>query len=908
MTVLSIPQLETAETQTTAPLLPSFLYYPTPAEMDAGLSEKGFRLDAGIEAVIAGRFARQQAATLPGRVIHSAKSWLCHGGVDREGRILPWQSEEIPAGKRLSPVSASACLLGILASAWKDHFSGMRGATPDFEQQEIIVTVPASFDEAAQSLTREAAGQAGFPKRIRLIEEPQAAFYHWLEKKGDSRTLLSLLPVLREKEQHVLICDIGGGTSDFSLFCVDPLSSEEKHPSIKRVAVSDHLLLGGDNIDLALSHEMETRLLGTERKLTSRQWSFLVAEMRRLKERVLSRETAGECAQPDPAESYTVAVPGTGASLLAESLSAVISRDEIRERIAEGFFPLCSADARPSKPAGGFKEMGLPYPRDPAITHHLAAFLRGRRIDAVLFNGGTLKPLFLQQRMTDTLAAWQEGSPPLNLFNDDLDLSVARGAACYGKVLRQPFGRISGGYPHSVYLELQAPGKKAAPRLLCILPKGFEEGQTVRIDSLDLKLILGKPVRFQPYYSNYRPDDTPGEIVNLDEEEFHPLPPLQTQVARREGMEKQGGDRVEIFLETTLTELGLLEVTCIHSGDSGDYRWDLSFNLRRPSEAEAGSDEINPEVSARQLEQGVEAIEAVFGKKKTEATDKVKPRRLQRDLQTIFGRERTEWNLALLRSLWHPLHKGMTRKGRSVDHEATWLNLAGFVLRPGYGAELDPIRMEELWRLNALQLAFPREKRIVNQLWILWRRTAGGLDSEQQAEILKKILPPLRNKTAEGAEIFRLAGSLERIDLKIKAELAKDFVSIIKEGRAKGSIADPIWALGRILGRIPLYAGPDAVLAPSMVEKTFGELQDLDWSAPSLQGLNEAFSNAARVTGIREKDISSEVRSGILKKLEISGASEKAIRVVREYVPVEQADQVSLFGESLPAGLVLAKG
>lgn len=890
--MLEVRQLETGDSVTEQVILPSFLYFPLPEEQ-AALPEGGsFSLSEKPKVV--GRFARRQSAGLPGRVIHSAKSWLCHGGIDREGPILPWQSEEIPPSERLSPVEASAHYLGLLRATWNEKF----GASAPFDQQEIVVTVPASFDEAAQRLTLEAASAARFPRSVRLLEEPQGAFYYWLNRHGQGRDLVKLLPDLRDREQIVLICDIGGGTSDFSLFEVAPVASEERVPAIRRLEVSEHLLLGGDNIDLALAHALEQQLVSNGKKLAAGQWSHLLAEARDLKERALG-------AEPNSAGTFSISIPGTGSSLFASTRTASITRAQIEEIVLDGFFPKCTAKDRPAKPSSGLKELGLPYASDPGITRHLASFLRGREVDAVLFTGGSLKPDSLRQRLSETLAGWQPERRLENLVNDDLDLAVARGAACYGEVLHEPFGRITGGYPNSLYLEIQTKGKSKAPRLVCILPKGFEEHQAVSIDQLNLELVIGKPVRFQPYFSTFREEDTPGDVVDLDPDLFRPLPPLQTGISLQEGLAKPASGRLPVILETMLNELGLLQVTCLHTTAAGrEFRWGLDFNLRKAGVEEADGGEAapaGPGVAEDKLADAAVLIASVYGKGKGADT---KPRRLIRELETLLGQRKQEWNLALLRSLWPPLQKGMTLKSRSIDHESTWLNLAGFVMRPGYGADLDPFRVDELWRLFDLGMSFPKEKRVVNQWWILWRRVAGGLNRERQEALLAPLLPQFQNKSADGAELFRFAGSLERVNQEAKEQLAGQLTRMIEAQRPQ-ALSDAIWALGRILNRAPLYAGPDSVVQPGAVEDSFARLKKLDWSMPPLNGLKEAFARAGRLIGLRHHDVSDELRAAVLEKLEASGADENQLRVVREYVPLEMADQASLFGESFPAGLIL---
>ena len=330
-----------------------------------------------------------------------------------------------------------------------------RGPGFQFDAQGITITVPASFDAAAQRLTLAAVQEAGFPDHTRLIEEPQAAFYRWLEQQDDRNTPL---PDLENGVRHVLVIDVGGGTSDFSLL---ELSAPEggRDPKIKRVAVSDHILLGGDNIDLAIARLIEPRLVTGEERLSAGQWDHLVARCRSLKESVLGREGA-------PDEVFTVSVPGRGSRLIAGSLSAQLTRMELEELVLNGFFPACRATDRPRRALGAVREWGLPYAFDSAVTRHLAEFLHGRpRVDAVLFNGGSLFPQRLRDRLRDQIGLWQEGWRPEVLENAELDLAVARGAAYFGKLMHSEVRRIEAGAARAVFLEthrVAAHGKSGA--------------------------------------------------------------------------------------------------------------------------------------------------------------------------------------------------------------------------------------------------------------------------------------------------------------------------------------------------------------------------------------------------------------------------------------------------------------
>jgi hypothetical protein len=914
--ILPVAQWDSPTTTVEAESLPSVGYLATSAERQAGFSGASSgslsgdgRAPSEERAWIVGLFARGQLVQSPGRVIHSAKSWLSHEQVDRREPILPWQSSEVPPGERLSPVTASSLYLRHLRECWD---RSMAGDDPGarFNAQEIVVTVPASFDEVAQELTLEAAQGAGYPETLRLIEEPQAAFYDWLGQERNLVTLVDLLERVPHRTARVLVCDIGGGTTDLSLFEVVADPAAPSGLSLRRVAVSEHLLLGGDNIDLTLAHILEARLTGGGAKLTGRQWNQLLSQARDLKERTLGEPGEDLAAAgathltPDPTATLTVTLAGSGAGLLASTLSARIDADEVRRHVLEGFFPPCGPADRPQKKTSGLREWGLPYAGDTAVTRHLAAFVQGRRVDAVLYNGGTVIPGFLRRRLTDLLTEWQGGHAPTVLANDALSLAVARGAARYAHLLVEPEAgqRIAGGHAHALYLEV-VHRKKKTPTLVCVLPKGMEANESLRLENLEFDLLVNQAVRFQCFFSNRREADRPGDVVAWQEGEVHPLPPLQTAIHLPPGRPKPANNRLRVFLEASLNELGLLKLFCVEKG--GEGRWRLDFNLRRTAEEPQGAPAPEePLVQRHRLEEAQALIQAVYGKHREAGRPELKPTHLPRELERALGVKRDGWDSATLRALWPPLTQGMGRRSRSVAHEEVWLYLAGYILRPGYGFALDESRIEELWRLYEMGMAHPKEKRVQVQWHLVWRRTAGGLNARRQEKVWKHLLPQLQSRSQETAETFYLAGSLERIPLEGKAQLVRWLTAGLQDRRFRTK--EPLaWALGRLLTRTPLYAGPETVLAPDEVERLFLHLRALDWNDPAYACLNALFSQVARRTDRRGFDVGSEVRDEILAKMTASGARPEELRVVREAVPVEDADRVRQFGESLPSGLIL---
>lgn len=895
--ILAIPQWQTLTTGTDAATLPSFLYLP-----DAATAA---RLDSGESSWIVGLLARNQAGQVPGKVALSAKSWLGHHSADREARFLPWGSEDLTQEEKLSPLEASGLILDHLKGAWDRKFAGA-GKDYAFNAQRITITVPASFDAAAQKLTLRAAEMANYPPGVTLLEEPQAAFYCWLEQQGESGEWWRSLAESGAKTPHVLVVDVGGGTSDFSLFA---LREKDKSPlpAIERVAVSEHILLGGDNIDLSLAHLVESRL-GAE--LSAAQWEFLVVRCRDLKERVLSSsDTQGE--------SFPIAIPGQGSRLIGATLATQVTGQDVLDLLEKGFFPACSAGERPHEAPGALKEWGLPYAHDGAITRHLAGFLReAPRIDAILFNGGTLMPDFLRQRILEEVQKWQDGSRPQELANPQPMLAVARGAARFGYLAQRREERISAGAARSIFLEVATSGdSNGPPSLVCILPQGVDPDHMQHIDQPPLRLKINQRVRFQAYHSTQRRWSL-GELAEYDSEHFHQLPPLESDIrlepkpGNADG-EQAGtpGDTLPVTLEAEINELGMLTVAIVSADHAVSARWPLEFNLR-PAESSAAKRSTTTAqappltVDAQQLQKAQTFIQRFYsqplGKK-----SKPSPKRCLAGLEEILGQPKGEWNLTLVRTLWRYLETASQQRSLSVEHEESWIINAGFLLRPGFGAPLDDARIDTLWRLHTHGPFFPG-KGIKVQLQVLWRRIAAGLDAERQEILITRELNTLRQGKKPPPELIRLAGALERLPVLLKTELVEIFISGATTRLTDGQDASAhLAALGGLLSRTPRYAGPETVLPPQWVERAFEAFSDLDWAQPDMLEMRNLFLTSARLVQDRRVDLDSASRKKIVHKLEKAGAPTGKCQRLLHYTPLGDTDRTSLYGEDLPPGLIL---
>ncbi|MBN1912023.1 MAG: Hsp70 family protein [Pirellulales bacterium] len=561
--LLSIPQLVAPGTVEVRTALPSFLYLANPNELGQGTFDLPWQ--SGGESAV-GEWARTRGAEVPDRTVGAAKSWLCHSRVDRHEPILPWNApDEV---QKVSPVEAARRYLEHLVAAWNAAF-------PDalFQKQRVVLTVPASFDASARELTRQAAHEAGLPEDMVLLEEPQAAVYAWLNDMGDRwREGLGMGDCL-------LVCDVGGGTTDLTL--VEP-AEEDGELILSRKAVGNHLLVGGDNMDLALAHHVAGRFAEQGTQLDPWQSVALWHACRDAKETLLT---------PEGPESHPIAVLGRGSRLIGGTVSVDVQRVAVAELLVDGFFPRCKVDERPARQRlSGFQELGLPFESDTAVTRHLAAFLQAHgaspaepaRPTHILFNGGVFKADVLRRRLLDVLGDWFPGAAPKMLQGEhDLDHAAARGAAVYGWSKHAGGVRIRGGTARAYYLGIETAGLAVpgAPRPLrahCVVPIGMEEGTELDVPSGEVGLVVGEPAQFRFFSSSVRRQDQPGDILSTwTDDELTETDPLEATLPADEMLDEPC---VPVRFLAKLTELGVLELWCVST--QTDHRWKLEFSVR----------------------------------------------------------------------------------------------------------------------------------------------------------------------------------------------------------------------------------------------------------------------------------------------------------------------------------------
>jgi molecular chaperone DnaK (HSP70) len=577
--LFEVPQLVNPGEVRDQPLLPSFLYLPGPADFPAG--SIALPWDDSPQFVV-GALAQKRGAEVANRLVASAKSWLSHAGVDRTAPIIPINAPEGVA--KISPVEASRRYLDHLREAWDSK-------VPDapFTQQQVLVTVPASFDAVARELTLKAAEQAGY-ENLLLLEEPQAAFYAWIERHPDWRERVAVGDL-------ILVVDIGGGTTDFTLIAVTEQSGEL---GLERVAVGEHILLGGDNIDLALARHLEQQLAAKGTKLDSMQLHALWQQCRLAKERLL--------ASNGKKREEPVTILGRGTGLVGGTIKTKLAAEDVERILEEGFLPAVSSQDMPQRRKMGLAEIGLPYAADPAITRHLARFLRQQAAQSehgsvrrgpsglaapthVLFNGGVLRADLVRTRILDVLNGWlaDEGlGPAAPLLGEDLMHAVARGAAYYGLARAGHGIRIRGGVPRTYYVGIESsmpavPGMRTPLKALTVAPFGMEEGTACDLRGREFGLIVGEPAEFRFFQSAVRKNDPAGAMLDDTGDELEELSPVEVTLgAASQGAGGSAGEFVPVTLETVVTETGMLQLWSVARDGR---RWKLEFNVREKVKA-----------------------------------------------------------------------------------------------------------------------------------------------------------------------------------------------------------------------------------------------------------------------------------------------------------------------------------
>ncbi len=910
--LLAPPQLVAPGEVADRPVLPSFLYLPGPYELSQGSTRLPWDEERGYAV---GEFAREQGGLVPGRLVSSAKSWLCHGGVDRTAPILPWGAAEgVP---KVSPVEASARYLQHVREAWNERMAE-EDESNRMEAQRVILTVPASFDEVARELTLDAARQAGLT-RVILVEEPLAAFYAWLschQQDWASRM---------QAGQLILVCDVGGGTTDFTLVAI----REGEHGlRFDRLAVGDHLMLGGDNMDLALGRHLETSLAGKPGKLESKRWHQLCHQCRKAKETLLGEE--------DEQASMDVVVMGSGGKLIADTLKGTLTREDVRSLILEGFFPIVPLEEAPREARRtGLTEWGLPYLQDPAVSRHMGAFWKrfealmaretGRSSlypDFLLFNGGALTPATVRNRIREIVAHWfrhtaGEAWLPEELENPNPELAVAVGAAYYGLVRMGEGVRVGAGSPRAYYVDVQGEevtGESDVHTGVCLVPRGTEEGFEVQLEAPTFEALANQPASFQLLSSSTRLGDRLGEVIDLARDEITVFPPIRTVL--RYG-KKGAARKLPARLAVRLTEVGTLDLWC-ESIDT-PHRWELRFDVRQDVAPDAATEASSAETLDQAIiEKAQQEIRAAF--EKGETSREHSPERLMKGLSAALKMQKERWPTSLIRRLSDTLLEARDGRARSPQHEARWFNLLGFCMRPGFGDPVDEWRMKEIWKIYLQGLCFPKHVPCRSELWIFLRRVAGGLSAGHQWRIYQQLAGyfqspgakkkkagdsrlPKRLNAQEEIEVWMAMANFERLPVETKVELGRRLLEKIR----KKTRPQDLWTLGRLGARVPLYGSLDRVIPKGEASSWTTGLLALE--LPAREAMAHALVQLARYTGDRERDVPEQDRQQVGEWL-AGLAQPDRLREVLTHPESgwEEQEQAWVFGEALPSGLSLIPG
>ncbi|NVK73682.1 MAG: hsp70 family protein [Oceanospirillaceae bacterium] len=807
-----------------------------------------------------------------GQLVQSAKSWLSHRQVDRRAAILPWASE-FP--KKLSPLEASTILLSHIKQSWNHRF-----ADAPLESQSIALTLPASFDEEARALTLEAAKLAGL-NDLYLLEEPQAACYHYIS--DDDK-----LAALADKKM-LLVVDIGGGTSDFSLVAIHSTSENSQSVALKRVAVGEHLLLGGDNLDQALAFQLDPKQISA---LSASRLAALVQQTRQAKESLL-----GENA-PD---SLSITVLGGGSRLIGGSQKFEVSRETLLDQVRSGFFPLVDANEQVQKSDYAMHTLGLPYESDPAFTRHLASFLRQHREvieaatgssmpDAVLFNGGLFNSPVMKARLLELLNTWST-KPILACSAEEPNDAVAKGAVMYLSALAGVSTRIESGVAHSLYL------KVGEDQYVGILPKGTLKGESIAL-AQEFFVTLGQQVQFPLYRSDDHIECVVGAVRNQEGLQY--ISNLMTELDGSVDAEETA-----VTLSVQMTEVGVLQVELNANNQKDQWRLDFSTQVKSKNESASADETGLLHANMGQAEEHLTKCFSSVGQKQN--PDLVKS--LKQDLDQLLG-SREDWNLATSRRMVDKLLSLKSGRTKSAQHERQWLQLMGYCLRPGFGATDDVNRVQQVVNVTKAGTQFDTAP-VWGQYWTLYRRIAGGLSVEQQTHLFKQFsqyysprgqrsrdkMKALTTKSSD--DLIRLVGALESLSNEDKLT-AIDW--LLKRLQKSSEPDTAWWTIGRIASRHLLSGQQEQRIVEDKLFPILEIALKEDWKKRKQAGLAAVLMSQV---SLGESEKLGAFRKKIANKLKKDKCPAQWLERLESQVEINSDELNALVGESLPIGLRL---
>jgi molecular chaperone DnaK (HSP70) len=869
--LLPIPQLVAAGQVSSLPMLPALRYHYTQelADNQVALPWATDSINQALPPAVIGKWALDLGSKVPTRLISSAKSWLSHRGAGSGDITLPLNADE--HNKVCTPLKVTASYRAYIRAACEHQ----KPETP-FCAQDIVVTVPASFDDIARSLTIEAIKQVGI-KYFRLLEEPQAAFYHWLSNNSAAGLA---------GKQKLFVCDIGGGTSDFTLISITH-SNNNILPELERVGVGEHLMLGGDNMDLALAAKAQQKLKGNTK---ARDLQKLLPQCQKAKESLLSI---------DAPEEIKLQLSSAGSSLMASTQETRLTAKEVEQMILDGFFPQVTINVKPKQRQTALSDIGLPYPADPAITRHIAAFFQEQQnthstedndnleiADVWLLNGGPFLSDKIQQRLQQQMAAWSK-QEILCLHNPEPQTSVAHGAAYYAR-LQLASGLssdkntklIKSTAPRHYFIRVaSAQGDKG----VCILPKNTGLHDKLALTDQIFNLRCNSQVQFDVASSLDIRDYTLGDSIDWHEK-LHALPPLTTTL--------KGEGQVPVNLVCELDELGVLQIELQQV--NAKPSWQLAFNLRKTSDNPNTDDE-------HRVKKALEVIEQWYGN-----ASKTTPKEpLRKSLEKCLGK-RENWSVNAARQLFDRLITLAKRRRRSAGHERSWLNIAGYCLRPGIGFAGDVERIEQVWGLFAQGIQHHQHADVWVQWWAFWRRAAAGLDQQQQLTLFnetKHVLDnnrgPVSKKVKLGAAVeekLRLIGALERLSLDNKREVLDHIAGELNHNKMADLYC---WMAARLLNRRLVYAASEYTMPAQDAEVVLDYLLQQDWKTHAPLGFISA--SAVRKTLDETLNISEQQFTQVQNKLK--NIHSRYLELLHATHTMDQQESQQYWGDALPSGL-----
>ena len=873
-------------------LLPSFCFFP-----DFKLvPEKSTNLPwANNEKHAVGIYARDFGSAMPNRFISSVKSWLCHVGVDRRKEILPWGSKIKDVQK--SPLEITSYYLEHIKNAWDYKFSKTKdvyGNKCFLVDQQIIITVPASFDETARELTIEAAEKAGY-KNIKLLEEPLAAFYSWLDNNQDTWKK-ELLPGNR-----TLVMDVGGGTCDFSIIEMN------NDGVLSRTAAGNHLLLGGDNIDISIAHKIEKEW---GKQLSHGEWLTLCQKAREAKEKLLGAEL----------ESTEVVLLSQGSSVIGNSRKYTVEKKDLIELLNNGFIPEITVNAPSPTLKTGLQTMGLPYVPEPALTKHLLQFLRysykvTQKInsdlakqtsevlcpDKILFNGGTMIPGVVRNQILDNLNSWFKDKKVTELQSKDLSLAVSYGASYFGRTKRGEGVRVKSGTALSYYLNVsdKKETNPQAGKFVCVMPRGIDENIEQITDKIFL-LSANKKVQFPLYSSATRLGDKSGDILVDDSNELTFVSTMETALKFGKISEK----KIKAEIQSLLTETGVLKIY-LKSLES-THKWPLNFDTRLLTESldESAAKVSNAVVvDQKHIDEACIAIADYFKSKNNNGN-------LVKTIENTLDLKKKMWPLQCLRKMADTLLNIPYDLQKTPNKEARWLNLCGYCMRPGFGDTEDGIRLKSIWNLWYKKMHSKNNPVVISEWWIFWRRIASGLKNGHQRMIYQelnkelypkgKYLKHIKTGVQVKTEMWRCLGALELVPVQQKQEIAR-----ILLGQISKLEAYEYWTLARLGNRHLFHAQINYIVSADIVEKWLDKIIPAKTEKNAMKDKLFAISCLARKTDNRALNIDDEHLNNAFKYLKENNASLNSIEHLTTFKQDTVAEQGEIAGDSIPLGLTL---